>query len=190
MVTELSSAQPTPSFTLSESLVDYALFYRPSASGTVILLLYVDDMIITGNDSSAITSLKQHFQSQFEMKDIVFLRYFLGIEVASSSHGYILSQQKYIADILERASLSDPSIVITPLSTPMKMNLKLRYDDGDPLHQPTRYQELVGALLYLSTTRLDIAYVVHNLSQFVSSLTSIHYVALVWVLRYLRGAIT
>ena len=139
-------------------------------------------MIITGSDSSAITSLKQHLQRQFEMKDLGSLHYFLGIEVASSSRDYLLSQQKYIAEILERATLNDPSIAITPLSTPMKMNLKLRHDDGDPLPQPTRYRELVGALVCLSAIRSDIAYAVHILSQFVSSPTSSHYAALIRVL--------
>ncbi|XP_020246350.1 uncharacterized protein LOC109824225 [Asparagus officinalis] len=178
------------SISFIESLADYALFYQSSASGTVILLLYVDDMIITRSDSSTITSLKQHLQSQFEMKDLGSLRYFLGIEVASSSCGYILSQQKYITDILECATLSDPSIATTPLFTPMEINLKLRHDDGHPLSQPTRYRELVGVLVYLSATCPDIAYAVHILSQFVSSPTFIHYAALIWVLGYLRGIIT
>ncbi|XP_020271585.1 uncharacterized protein LOC109846751 [Asparagus officinalis] len=96
---------------------------------------------------------------------------------------------KYIPDILERATLSDPSIATTLLSTLMEMNLKLCHDDGDPLSQPTRDQKLVGALVYLPATRSD-RYAVHILSQFVSSLTFIHYAALIWVLRYLRGTIT
>ncbi|XP_020254376.1 uncharacterized protein LOC109831468 [Asparagus officinalis] len=124
------------------------------------------------------------------MKDLRSLRYFLDIEVASSSRDYLLSQQKYIADILERATLSDPFIATTSLSTPMEMNLKLQHDDGDPLSQPTRYRELVGVLVYLSATCPDIAYAVHILSQFVSSLTSIHYAALIRVPRYLCNTIT
>jgi len=74
------------------------------------------------------------------MKDLGFLRYFLDIEAAYSSYGYLLSQQKYIADLLDRASLSDLVVDATSSSvfTPMKLYLKLRRDDGTPLPQPTR----------------------------------------------------
>ena len=86
-------------------MTDYAMFRRTTKTGVVILILYIDDMVITGSDTTAISSLKQHLQSEFEMKDLGWLRYFLGIEVAYSSRGYLLSQQKYISDILARATL-------------------------------------------------------------------------------------
>src|SRR3954466_15836933 len=94
----------------TQSMADYAMFRHTTQSGIVILILYVDDMVITGSDSAAISSLKQHLQNEFEMKDLGFLRYFLGIEVAYSSRGYLLSQQKYISDILARAAHHDSSV--------------------------------------------------------------------------------
>jgi len=122
------------------------------------------------------------------MKDLSFLCYFLGIEVVYS---YLLSQQKYIADLLERATLND---LATPTSssffTPMKLHLKLRRDDNTPLPQLTRYRELVGSFIYLSATRPDISQAVHILSQFVSTPTSVHYATLFRVLRYLRSTIS
>src|SRR4051812_33098674 len=128
-----------------QSMADYAMFRHTTSAGIVIVILYVDDMVITWSDPGAIALLKKHLQSEFEMKDLGFLRYFLGIEVAYSSHGYLLSQQKYISDLLARATLSDPT-VSAPISasTPMELNLKLRRDDGVPLQNPTRYRELVG----------------------------------------------
>jgi len=81
----------------------------------VLLILYIHDMIITGSDPVAIMSLKQHLQSEYEMKDLGFLRYFLGIKVAYSFRGYLLSQQKYSADLLDRATLSDLTISLSPL---------------------------------------------------------------------------
>lgn len=168
-----------------ESTEDYALFVRDSPRGRALLLLYVDDMIITGDDTTAIASLKQHLHQQFQMTDLGPLRYFLGLEIAYSSRGYLLSQQKYISDILHRAALSDTRTA----DTPMELHIKLRPSDGVPLDDPTRYRQLVGALVYLTISRPDIAYAVHILSQFVSAPTSIHFAALLRVLRYLRGTL-
>jgi len=115
-------------------MADYAMFRPSTPHGIVLLILYVDDMVIIGSDPVAIASLKQHFQSEFEMKYLGFLRYFLGFEIAYSSHAYLLSQQKYIVDLLEHATLSDSA---TPTSyhvfTPMELHLKLRRDDDTPL---------------------------------------------------------
>ena len=108
-------------------------------------------------------------------------RYFLGIEVSSTSDGFFISQEKYIQDLLARAALTDERIV----ETPMELNVHLRATDGDPLPDPTRYRHLVGSLVYLAVTRPDISYPVHILSQFVSAPTSVHYSHLLRVLRYL-----
>src|SRR5436189_999835 len=171
----------------TQSTADYAMFRRTTKAGIVILILYVDDMVITGSDSTAISSLKRHLQSEFEMKDLGFLRYFLGIEVAYSSRGYLLSQQKYISDILARATIHDPAISTSAsCTTPMELHLKLRRDDGTPLPHPTRYRELVGSLIYLTATRPDISQAVQVLSQFMHAPTTAHYAALLRVLRYLR----
>jgi len=110
------------------------------------------------------------------MKDLGFLRYFLSIEIAYSSRGYLLSQQKYIANLLDRATLSDQvTFVSSFVFTPMKLRLKLRRDDGTLLPQPTQYRELMGSLIYLSVTHPYIFQAVHILSQFVSVSTSAHY---------------
>jgi hypothetical protein len=82
---------------------DSALFTRKTDHGTVVLLLYVDDMIITGDDSDGIEELKQFLSQHFEMKDLGPLSYFLGLEVLSSSDGLFLSQAKYASDLVSRA---------------------------------------------------------------------------------------
>ena len=88
----------------TESFVDYVIFYHASPRDIAQILLYIDDMIIIRSDPATITSLKQYLQSQFEMKDINLLHYFLGI-VVDSSQGYLLSQQKYISDTRKRATI-------------------------------------------------------------------------------------
>ena len=120
------------------------------------------------------------------MSDLGPLRYFLGIEVSSSSDGFSISQEKYIQDLLARAALSDERTA----ETPMELNVNLRASDGELLSDPTRYRHLVGSLVYLAVTRLDISYHVHILSQFVSAPSSVHYSHLLRVLRYLRGTIS
>ncbi|KAM3225581.1 hypothetical protein ACQJBY_058366 [Aegilops geniculata] len=170
----------------SASAHDPALFIHLSPRGRTLLLLYVDDMIITGDDPEYIAFVKARLSEQFLMSDLGPLRYFLGTEVSSTSDGFFISQDKYIQDLLARAALTDERVV----ETPMELNLHLRATDGDPLPDPTRYRHLVGSLVYLAVTRPDISYPVHILSQFVSAPTSVHYSHLLRVLRYLRGTIS
>uniref|UniRef100_A0A2N9EXS6 Integrase catalytic domain-containing protein n=1 Tax=Fagus sylvatica TaxID=28930 RepID=A0A2N9EXS6_FAGSY len=139
------------------SSYDSALFIRHTSTGITLILLYVDDMIITGDDTAGICDLQKFLSQQFEMKDLGTLSYFLGLEVTSSSDGYYLSQAKYASDLLSKAGLTDSKTV----STPLELNVKLNTTDGEPLSDTTLYRQLVGSLIYLTVTRPDLAYAVH-----------------------------
>jgi hypothetical protein len=149
----------------SISSYDSALFIRRIDRGFILLLLYVDDMLITSDDSIGILELKQFLRQHFEMKDLGNLSYFLSLEISSSSDGFYLTQVKYISDLLSQANLTDCKIV----DTPTKLNARLNLHDGEPLRDPTLYRHLVGSLVYLTVTRPDISYVVHQMSQFVTT---------------------
>ncbi|XP_021980468.1 uncharacterized mitochondrial protein AtMg00810-like [Helianthus annuus] len=120
---------------------------------------------------------------RFAMKDLGLLRYFLGIEVAQSHKGHLLSQTKYISNLFQRARLSDNRTVDTPLET----NVRYSPSDGVPLADPSLYRTIVGSLVYLTVTRPDIAHAVHVVSQFITAPTSINWGAVIRILRYLRG---
>ncbi|KAG9447270.1 hypothetical protein H6P81_013398 [Aristolochia fimbriata] len=164
---------------------DSALFTRQSSSGTVLLLLYVDDMMITGDDIQGISDLKRYLSSCFEMKDLGQLRYFLGLEVLPFGDGYGLSQVKYASNLLNRAGLSDSNVC----DSPMELNAKFCPADGELLSDPTLYRQLVGGLLYLTISRPDISYAVHVVSQFMSAPRSVHYAAVLHILRYIKGSL-
>jgi hypothetical protein len=164
------------------SVHDPALFIHLSPRGRT-LLLYVDDMLIMGDDVEHISVLKKQLGEQFQMSDLGPLSYFLGMEVQHSPKGYFLSQSKYIKDLIGRSGISDSRTV----ATPMDLHLQLRPTDGTPLEDPSPYRHIVGSLVYLTVTRPNIAHAVHILSQFVSAPTSVHFGHLLRVLRYLRG---
>ncbi|KAK3027311.1 hypothetical protein RJ639_040403 [Escallonia herrerae] len=128
-----------------------------SCAGITLVLLYVDDMIITDSDLDDISILKQDLNHYFEMKDLGTLSYFLELEVSTVSDGNYLSQAKYASDLLSRAGLTDSKTA----STPLESNVRFTPRDGAPLRDPTLYSTLVGSLVYLTVTRPDIAYVVH-----------------------------
>ncbi|RVW70826.1 Retrovirus-related Pol polyprotein from transposon RE1 [Vitis vinifera] len=137
---------------------DSALFLRRIDKGTILLLLYVDDMIITGDDLSGIQELKDFLSQQFEMKDLGHLSYFLGLEITHSTDGLYITQAKYASNLLSQAGLTNSKTV----DTPIELNAHLTPSGGKPLSNPSLYRRLVGNLVYLTVTRPDISYVVHQ----------------------------
>ena len=171
------------SFTISRlgymaSHYDSALFLRRTNKGTILLLLYVDDMIITGDDLSGIQELKDFLSQQFEMKDLGHLSYFLGLEITHSIDGLYLTQAKYASKLLSRARLTNSKTV----DTPVKLIAHRTPSRGKPLSNPSFYRHLVGSLVYLTVTRLDISYVVHQVSQYLSAPRSTHYAIILRIL--------
>jgi len=109
-----------------QSQYDSSLFLCKTRTGLVLLLVYVDDIVITGSDSTMIGHLKQTLQASFHMKDLGPLTYFLGLEVHMDFSGTFLNQHKYTQDLITLAGLqSSPSVDI-----PMEVNVKYRSDRG------------------------------------------------------------
>ena len=164
---------------------DFALFLRHTDKGTILLLLYADDMIITGDNFSGIQELKVFLSQQFEMKDLGHLIYFLSLEITHSTDGLYITQAKYASELLSRAGLIDSKTV----DTPVELNAHLTPTGGKPLSNPSLYKRLVGSLVYLIVTRPDISYAVHQVSQYLCAPRSTHYAAVLRILRYLKGTL-
>ena len=167
----------------SQSNADHTLFIKRKGEKITCLLIYVDDMIITGNDSEEIEVLKKNLGSEFEMKDLGYLKYFLGVEVMRSPQGIFINQKKYILDLLAETGMVD----CKPAETPMATNHNLKINEESALADRGRYQRLVGKLIYLSHTRPDIAYAVSVVSQFMHHPQIDHMEAAVRIVRYLKG---
>ena len=135
---------------------DHTPFIKHSTVGGVIaLLVYVDDIIVPGNDDREKHEVKQRLVTKFEIKKLGKLKYFLGIEVTYSTQGIFISQQKYVTDLL----VETVKIRCKPVSTPMDPNHKLGEAKKEPVVDKRMYQRLVGRLIYP-----DIAYLVSVIS--------------------------
>eukprot|EP00253_Pinus_taeda_P014679 PITA_14679 len=141
-------------------LDDATLFVKKVGKIVVYLVVYVDDLLMTANNESYIASIKKELGKSFEMTDLGYVHYYLGIEVTQHSKSIFLSQKKYIGDLLNRFGMKK----CNPLSTPMEQNLKLTSIEGKEFQDATKYRELVGSLIYFTTTKPHISFSVGILS--------------------------
>ncbi|XP_061338805.1 uncharacterized mitochondrial protein AtMg00810-like [Gastrolobium bilobum] len=165
-----------------QSSADHSLLTLKTASHFTALLIYVDDIVLTGNDMEKIHRVKEFLDKQFKIKNLGPLRFFLGLEISRSQRGIILNQRKYALELLSDTGL----LAAKPAFTPIDAASKLSRSTGAPLPDASSYRRLIGRLLYLTTTRPDIAFSVQQLSQFVSAPTDTHLLAAPRVLQYIK----
>lgn len=166
-----------------QSKQDYSLYTRRQDGEFLALLVYVDDILLTGTSTSQMDAIKLALDEALTIKDLGSLHYFLGMEAYKTKSGKFLSQKKYIQDILTDSGMVD--CVSSP--APLPAGLKLSIDDGDLIAEPDIYRRLVGRLLYLGLTRPDLSYSVQHLSQFMHAPRVPHLRAVLHVLKYLKG---
>jgi transposase InsO family protein len=167
------------------SKADSSLFIIRRHDYCMFILIYVDDIILTGSSTAAIESLLVQLQLEFAVKDLGSLKYFLGVEVIPVSNGILLSQQRYIISLLQRANM----VTAKPITSPMSSAHRLHLFDGDPFEDPSLYRSIVGSLHYLSFTRPDIQFAVNKVCQFMQRPTVTHWTAVKRILRYLKETI-
>jgi hypothetical protein len=167
----------------TQSTSDYSLFTLTRDNNFTALLVYVDDIILAGNSMAEFDRVKVVLDVAFKIKNLGQLKYFLGLEVAHSKQGITISQRKYCLDMLKDSGFLGSK----PASTPLDTSIKLHSAAGTPYSDISSYRRLVGRLLYLNTTRPDIAFATQQLSQFMHAPTTVHYNAACRVLRYLKN---
>ena len=161
---------------------DHIVFYKHMGTFITIKVVCVDDIVITGDDVEEIKCLKENLGKAFEVKDLGRLRYFLGIKIARSPKGIVLSQRKYGLDLLTETGM----LGCQPCSNPIDKNHQISVECGDSVNKET-YQKLVGRLIYLCHTRPDISYVVSVVSRHIHDPRRGHIEVVHWILRYLKG---
>lgn len=163
---------------------EHTLFLKHEVGGKFLIIsLYVDDLIYTGNDVELCEKFKKSMKLEFDMSDLGKMKYFLGVEVQQSSKGIHLCQRKYAGDILERFGMGG----CNPVKNPIVPGTKLVKDGGEASVNSTLFKQLIGSLMYLSVTRPDIAFVVCLLSKFMTDPKVSHMAAAKRVLRYVKG---
>uniref|UniRef100_A0A2N9GUG0 Reverse transcriptase Ty1/copia-type domain-containing protein n=1 Tax=Fagus sylvatica TaxID=28930 RepID=A0A2N9GUG0_FAGSY len=165
------------------STADSSLFIYKEHKVIAYLLLYVDDIVLTSNTPAFLDTLIHKLSSVFDLKDLGSLHYFLGLQVTRTPSRLYINQAKYAQDLLKKHNMLD----CKPASSPSCPNTRLSLHDGDPLPDPHAYRSMVGALHYLTFTRPDISFAVHQVCQYMSTPTTTHLAAAKRVLRYIRG---
>ena len=165
------------------SSADSSLFIYKCESHILILLVYVDDIILTGSSDSLLAQFVSQLAVQFSIKDLGSLNYFLGIQVCRFSDDIFLSQSKYMTDILTRLNMVDCKPVATPMASK-----RVSLPQGDSLYSDlTEYRRIVGTLQYLTLTRPNLNYAVNTVCQYMHAPTMEHFQMVKRILCYVNG---
>lgn len=169
------------------SKADTSLFFYRKGNYVIYMLVYVDDIIVVSSSQEAVKALLRDLEKDFAIKDLGDLHYFLGIQVQRKKGELLLTQERYAADILKRVNMQ----LCKPVKTPLNVTEKLSITSGTRLEveDSTKYRSIVGALQYLTLTRLDLSFSVNKFCQFLHSPTITHWEAVKRILRYVQGTI-
>ncbi|XP_069144581.1 uncharacterized mitochondrial protein AtMg00810-like [Solanum lycopersicum] len=171
---------------LTRCLHEYALYIKFHTNGGILLVcLYVDDLILTGNNPVLFEAFKKAMSLEFEMTDVGLMSYYLGLEVKKIEEGIFISQESYTKEIWKKFNM----LGCNPVNTPMESGTKLsKFQDGEELDS-TLFKSLIGSLRYLTCTRPDIHFAVGVVSRFMESPISTHLKVAKRIFRYLKGKI-
>ncbi|KAM2874298.1 hypothetical protein COP2_017588 [Malus domestica] len=175
-----------PSLGFTTSLSDTSLFVKVDDADIILLLLYVDDIILTGSNPTKVQYVINDLAGVFDLTDMGKLTYFLGIQVQYHTDGSLfLNQSKYAKELLKKAGMES----CKPTSTPFKPHTQVLANEGVLLTDPSQYRSVVGAFQYLTFTRPDLAYSVNMVCQYMTQPTDVHLHLVKRILRYVQGTV-
>lgn len=167
-----------------QSLVDTCIYTKHVKDSTIIMLVWVDDIIIAASSESSLVEVKNLLKNRFKMTDLGQLNCFLGIQFKFENGVIKMNQTRYLKKVLCRYNMND----CKPKATPSE--LKLIFSDDREVVDETKYREMVGSLVYAMTcTRPDLGWIITKLSQYLSRPTAEHHTAVKHVLRYVKGTL-
>ena len=171
---------------------DHCCYFKKFDNNFIILLLYVDDMLVAGSDMQEIVNLKQKLSKQFEMKDLGAAKQILGMRIKrdTNSRTLLLSQDKYINKVLSRFNMQNAKVVSTPLGVHFRLSKEQspKTEEERAYMAKVPYASAIGSLMYVMIcTRPDIAQAVGAVSRYMNNPGKLHWEAVKWILRYLRG---
>ena len=163
-----------------------SLYRKEMNNELLVVVVYVDDLLVTGTSLKLIDVFKQEMATKFEMSDLGMLTYYLGIEVIQKEDGIVLKQDRYARRILEETGMAS----CNPTHIPMEMNSKFSKAVDERSVDEKEYRRSIGCLRYLIHTRPDLSFSVGVLSRYMQEPKESHAAALKQVIRYLRGTCT
>jgi hypothetical protein len=168
---------------LTRNPADHNLYHLQEGGLILILVLYVDDLMISGNHTSKIHWLIQQLEGEFEMTNLGQLHMYLNVDFITTSSGIFMSQQRYIIEMLADFGMTSCKAAVTPLPEGFKAD----HDDASGPTDPEQYRRIVDKLLYLTNSRPDLAYNVGVISRFMSKPNKTHLDMARHILRYVHA---
>jgi len=162
---------------------EHAMYVKIKNGDILIVCIYVDELIFTGNNPNMFEEFKKAMIKEFEMSDIGLMSYYLGIEVKQKEDGIFISEQRYVNEMLKKFKMGGSK----PINTPVEYGLKLSKFNGEEKVDATNFKSLVGSLRYLTCTRPDILYATGLISRHMENPTITHLKAEKRILRYIKG---
>lgn len=159
------------------SMHGYSFFYKKNHESIIIVIVYVDDIILTRTDLSEIQELKMFLHDTFKIKNLGKFHYFIGLK------GIIISQRKFLLDLLKEYNVVEHSSFTSPLDLTIKLHAK----EGSVFQDPTFYRKLIGKINFLTNTKMYITYEVPHLIPFMKNPREPHLAVAFYLLRSLKS---
>ncbi|WVZ76525.1 hypothetical protein U9M48_024495 [Paspalum notatum var. saurae] len=162
--------------------VDKTLFLLSRGGDTLIVQIYVDDIIFGGSSHALVSSFDEQMSREFEMSLMGELQFFLGLQIKQGLEGTFVHQVKYTRDILKKFNMGDSK----PMTTPMSTNTALDADEDGEAVEQKEFRGMIGSLLYLTVTRPDIQFAVCLCARYQASPRTSHRQAVKRIFSYLK----